>query len=298
MSDKTKLLYGSSSQILRLDFPSAWTSVPSTVNIEIKDTAGTTLVSSTAATIGFTADTLSAATSSMDTTATLTTGASLIPGDRVYIAASASGRDERATVESYNSSTKTITFTKPLMWDHASSAAVKPLWATYDLDISTTSTYSLNKELAIKWISSGGEPYVPEAAIITRFEFELEDIEKRFSRLYSNEYDYIRSEFSEFEEAAKRRINSRFKSKGFDINNLKDNSVLIDPIIEYICYLANKQAGVDTRQDEIMRALEEYEKLMIQVEESPNWFDDDQDEILDDEERRAMYAPPGRRQYI
>lgn len=293
---KLQLLYGNATQSLRFKIPTAWKSIPTAVNIQVEDNAGTELLAATAATIGFAADTSSAATIIGATTMTLTTGVTLVPGDRVYIAAGADGEDERATVEYYDSSGKVITFARALKNAHASGVAIKALWFTYTYDISTTATYTVGRELTINWIPNNHEPVISQRAKVVKFEFELQDLEEEFQALYPQEHQMIEARYAFFEASAQEQIQIDLPP-GFDLDRHRNPESFKKPILEYICYMTNKSSSGNKRQVEALSALKEYNRIMASLTEKGQWFDVDQDDVKDEQEERPMYAPPGRRGY-
>jgi hypothetical protein len=291
-----QLLYGNANQALRFEVPDTWTSIPTACNIQVEDNAGTEVLAATAATVGFTADTLASASAIGADELVLTTGASLVKGDRIYIAQGVTAA-ERATVLEYNSTSKTIKVSRPLNHAHAASAAVSALWFTYTYDVSTAATYPVGKELSINWVPNNNMVPPPQRAEVVKFAFAIQDLEKDFSGVYTQEYGLLDTNYMVVAEKAISEEKSAVAALGRDLDRLRDPELFKHVVMETICYIANKRSAGDSRVREMIEAMGRRDVLFERLKQPALWFDDDQDDILDEEEERPMYAPPGSRGY-
>ena len=161
--------YDEGANALRLEYPYGWNvSGLSDVTIGIKTTAGAELLAATSATI-YSNTTLASAATAGDVTIDLAVGADAVsPGDRLFIAHSAGGRDEEVEVASYNSTSKEVTVASPLIYGHSSGAAVYGLWATYDLDTTDTDVWPINSDIVITWTPDSGDHVYTERGRVQR----------------------------------------------------------------------------------------------------------------------------------
>jgi hypothetical protein len=298
-----QLQYNSANNILKLDFPETWNTNElgdQTVKIQIEDNSGTELLAAASVTLTTTLNTISGATSIGDNSVTLTNApaSAFSVGDRFVVAKSATGPYETVEMLYYNSSTKVMTLTKPMNYAHSASSGIHALTARYTLDTTTVATWTLGLECTINWIPLGKEQLrLSQRGEVVNFTFDLQGLESTFAKLYPQEYRMIETEFSTFATEAINRTKRNILSIGKDADRLRDPQILLSPIMEYICYLANKSSATDSRLTEMGSALTEYNRLMNEIKESPVWFDDDQDDVLDEQEEGPIYAPPGRRGY-
>lgn len=165
MSER-QIKYGDSSYTLRHEYPDSWGPAGvAAVKLEIRDEAGGEVLAATSATVT-SATTLASSALAGDRTIVLTADRSLVPGDRLWIAASSTGPGEIVEVYSYASATKAATLVDDLTSAHYSGAAVSALWCTYAADLSAQAA---GTRLVLEWQpQSSDEIPVTEIAVIAR----------------------------------------------------------------------------------------------------------------------------------
>lgn len=285
---KRQVPYNNSAATLRLEYPPNWDAQTITgINIQITDREGTDLLAATAATL-WTATTTAAAAAVGDQTITLTS-ATLVPGDVLEIAASADGPQERVTVYNYNSSTKVATLARSLTKAHTSGTAVKGAFATYDLDTSTTATWTKAKQLLIKWIPAGSDDFeVHELGEVSTSRLLIPDFEQRFRALYAREARTVsqrKSEapFADLHSEAIEYLSVSLLSRGLLVERIQDVALAAPTVLTYARYLVNLDGG-DRYAAEITTSLSEHNRQFELLCNLPIWTDDDQDEIRDEAE--------------
>jgi hypothetical protein len=294
-----RLLYGNSSQVLRLDFPDSWrASVPSAVNLVIKDNAGTELVASTAATL-YSATTLASAATATATTVTFASNTDpWTEGDRFNILASVDGASENCEVLSYDSTSEVVELKERLQYNHTTGINVKPNFCVYTFDISTTTTYTKGKELTVTWTPNNNRAPITERYEIVIADFELQDIQEKFSSKYPVEYDNKRKNWDTFYNNCVELLRLELSMDGFKLSRLKEPEILNPVILPLMAYNANMSMGGDSRITERNAAFAEYTRLLGKVKQEHNWFDDDQDDIKESGETRPILPPPPSRGYL
>ena len=266
-----QLDYNNSSHTLRLEFPSLWDAVSITgVDITIKNTGATDLVTQTAATL-YTATTLASGATSGSNSVTLDAGAGdLAQGDRIRLV----GPAEDVTVRSYNTSTKVATLEETLVYDHDSGSSVSPLWATYALDTSDTDTWVKNLECTIFWEPDIDGASRIELAQVKDRRYDVSDFSNKFRLLYPSEHDIVGDRIGEFIELATQECRNRLEIKGMDPDKVV-NSDLLDPIfLKYARWIV-VSAGGNEWQYERGAAWDDYVQLETELVSSPLWVDED-----------------------
>jgi hypothetical protein len=265
---KRQIPYNNSAATLRFEFPPNWVAQTITaVNIQITDLDGADLLAETATTL-WTATTLASAASVGDPTVTLTAG-TLSPGDRLQIAASATGPQESIETQHYNSSSK----------------VVKGLFCTYDLDTSTVATWVKTKQLLIKWIPVGSDdlPYHEEAEVAVS-QLAMADFERRFRFDFPREADIVARKgplsFQKHHENTLKELGARLGNRGALMNRLQDQASSEDLILALARFKVTRAAG-DKWTYENGVAEKEYERQFEIFAADPKWFDDDQDGVRD-----------------
>jgi hypothetical protein len=285
---KRQIPYNNSAATLRFEYPPNWDAQTITgVNIQITDESGTDLQAAAATTL-WTATTLAAAASVGDRTITLT-AATLSPGDVLEIAASATGAQERVTVDYYNSSTKVATLQRSQTKGHASGTAVKGAFVTYDLDTSTVATWPKTKQVIIKWIPAGSDDHeVHELGEVSASRFHIPDFEQRFRALYAREARTVsqrKSEapFADLHFEAMEYLSVSLMSRGMLMERIQDIAKAAPTVLTYARYLVNLDGG-DRYTAEIATSLAEHNRQFELLCNLPIWTDDDQDGVKDDAE--------------
>jgi len=270
-----QLKYNDASQIVRLDFP--WSGIPSAITLAVKNAGGTDLLAAAATTIPA-SDTLNGAIVSGATSLVLTTGTGLAPvaGDRLYIASSAAGRDERVEVASYVSATKTVALKTALEYSHSTGTAVKALWCTYALNTATTTTWINGIEVTLLWSPDLDEPVHTELARIVTYGFASEKIQERFRALYPALYQVIALRWTDILDEGLRRLRLRLKRLDRDLDDLRDQELIQPALIELLAVLATAGGG-DEWRTEYEHASARFTDELNLLQVLPIWMDTDQD---------------------
>ncbi len=277
------ILFGDNSYTLRFEVPPDW-ATPSGVNITVTRDTGTEVVASTAATLGFTASTLSSATTRGATTIVTAADISLSPGDRLRIAASASGPAEDCEVEFYASATKTATLKRELNHAHASGAAVSPLWATKAIDASTEADYPLGGKYLIQWVNANADDIpATEYAEVVKRKMQILGFEQDFALRFRDLHEVIRKRWAAFERATYDMMRAEWLAEGRKFDRFVDQSRGMEYAIQTL-----RRIVVDTHGDQwaaerepAMKAAKEALRITLNTE---NWSDDDQDLVVEEEE--------------
>lgn len=277
------ILYGDNAFTLRFEVPSEW-ATPTGVNLVVTRDNGTAVLTSTATTLGFTATTLSSATSRGDKTFATAASLGAAPGDFIRIAAGASGPAEDCEIDFYAVATKTATLTMELNHAHASGAAVSPLWATYALDVSDTDDYPLHGRFVLEWTSnSSDERPVTQYARIVKRVFRVLGFKKQFARRYRDLYDVIRKRWSAFEADTYDELQTRYAGDGFDLDRCIDADRMTEVCREALRWIVVDSTG-DRWADDREAAMVSYNTAYQRTLTAPIWRDIDEDLNKDDGE--------------
>ena len=275
--------YNNSAFTLRFEFPLEWDVDSLTgVNIDITNLDGESLLDATAATL-WTATTLNGATSVGGSTITLT-AATLSPGDRLRISASAAGPDEEIEVESYNSSTKVATLRRELRFAHSDAAAVKGLFCTYDLDTSTVATWTKALQVVLRWTPGGSDDLpVKERGEVSASYFAFPDFSQRFEVRYPREHRMALPRLPSILEEAKLEVEHDVSTPELDIHRVVDSEKIRLMVLKKARLIVLEGTG-DKWVAEREAAIDEYNRIKEIVLNQPIWQDENQDDVKDDEE--------------
>ncbi len=289
MSDLVRIPYDHSAAPLRVEFTDEWN--PANIDaIEITITqipGGTALATSQDATKG-TATTLDGA-STIGATSISVAGppgavGTAVSGDRFYIPASAAGPPEYVVAD-YVTGT-TLYIQRPTTDAHSDGTAIYPMWATYAID-TTSSTYTQGMRVKLKWIPVDSSNEMEGSAItqegyIGEQAFQLGDLRVDFEAVYPSVYTNLEERWDGVYDAALRRVRAYLRAKDRDIDKLVDQSVLEPAMIEMV-YMLGAPRGDEWEYEHSM-ARAAFDDAMHRVEDSPVWFDSDEDDIVDDGE--------------
>lgn len=276
--------YNNSAFTVRFEYPEKWDAQTlDGVNLTITDTSGNELLAATAATL-YGGTTLNAAESVGDSTVELAVGASAFsPGDRFQIAAGNSGPTEDCEVQSYNSSTRVATLKRELLYDHASGAAVKGLWCTYDLDTSTVATWTKGLQLLFDWAPQNVDNFpARERGEVATSAFEPSDFIARFKVLYPEAYDARPRDIEDLYEESVRQLRTELLSRGLLMDRIQDQEMLTPALVALARYLDSLPNG--DSDDSRKSAFQEYQRQISIISAMPIWVDTNQDKVEADEE--------------
>ncbi|MCP4540158.1 MAG: hypothetical protein GY832_23720 [Chloroflexi bacterium] len=297
MADFVQIAYNADAVPLRVEFD--WSELPATVEVDIASKAGTSLVAAGAGSL-FTADTLNGALAVGATTLVLTTGGAgvVTPGDRFRIATSVAGRSEVVQAKFYDNSTKTVTLTRALIDAHSTGTAIAGLFATYSLDTTTVATWTQGLDVSIRWspLDSGDNlcgDAITQLGQVLKSAFSGAGIRQDFADVYPSLYTIIEERWDKLYNAALRRTRAYFNARKRDIDKLVDQSVLW-PVLTSEIYLMGCPVADEWEYERgVMTQTRKLE--LAAVENAPIWFDDDQDQTVDDGEEAPMsWWPSGR----
>ena len=269
--------YNESSNTMRLEYPYGWNIIGlSDVTIGVKTTAGAELLAATSATI-YSDTTLASAATAGDVTIDLAVGADAVsPGDRLFIAHSAGGRDEEVEVASYNSTSKEVTVASPLLYGHSSGAAVYGLWATYDLDTTDTDVWPINSDIVITWTPDSGDPVYTERGRVQRSVASWSDLERRFKAVYHREYRQLTEPYRRFDsmvEEAEQQLRMELSLRSLDMYKVVDKTLVMPCMMAMIRWLSLIDVDSERFLDEREIAMSEYKRNLELLLAHPVWID-------------------------
>lgn len=285
----TRLIkYGDSSQTVRLEFPSQWTGLPSTITITVKDEDAGEILSAQSATL-YTATVLNGAVTRGDNSIIVANDAdNLTPGDRVRIAAGASGSAEDVEVDYYNSTSKVATLKGALRYSHADGAAVSPLWATYALNASG-SDYTVGKRLQVIWTPNTDDPIYTEDATVIQYQWQPIDLESRFRTTWFDIYEQIRPNFDDLAQEARKQLRLRLMRDNRDLNTLREPDAATPALMSQIALMVTRRGG-DEHKHEYEMAIKAYNEDIANLTQTVVWWDVDDDLTQDKNEESS--TPP------
>jgi len=274
-------------QTLRFEFPTAWKELPTAVDIEVKDRAGTDLVASTAATLT-TATALNGALSRGDVAVIMADDRSWAPGDRFRIAASATGAHDDCKVDYYDSANKTAYLKQGLNWSHATTAVVSALFCTYALDTSAdTDTYAVGTKLTLTWDPNTDDNMFSQTAEVVRWVFEVEGLEDSFQIHWADIYRIWQEKrkFAELAREGKRSARVFFETLDKDIDRVVDTEGADLVVIHQMAVIAIQSIGHDHSEFEIELAQKALTDAQLHLKQTVTWWNVDDDESEDDGEK-------------
>ncbi len=287
-----RITYGAASTVLRREIPTGY-GASATQVVEITDTAGNALLASTGATV-YAGDTLASAMTRGAKTATVTTGTALVKGDHVRI--SGDGFTQDFETESYVTATKVVTFKERSLYAFPASSPVAGRYATYDLDASTTTTFTHLLKFTVRWTWNATDPELIDYGQIVKTEWHARDLEETFSKEYQRFYDMIgQDRFESFAESSRASLDLLFRGWGKDIDTLVDMYSGFDTVL---CLQIAQQIagrGDDTWAGEFERITTLLNMELEKVKQLPMWTDSDEDGIKEDDEVSPPAPWPQRR---
>ncbi len=288
--------YNNAAFSLRFEFPGDWLAQTITgVTLGVKDTSGNELLAAAACTLldagGTNAFQINGATEKDDNTfiIELTGGGSLptpVSGDRLDIAASASGPAEEVTVLHYNSATFTVTTDVDLRYDHGDNTSVVGKYCTYDLDTSTVADWTKSKQIVLTWTPDTDDIPCKERGEIVISEFSIPGFNERFSMLHPREYEAAIDPIMRLPtllEEAHNQLRSELLLRGLAVDRVVDQSQLIPSLMGKVRWLVLLN-GDDRYEVERNVAQQEYARQFELLSTAPIWGDDNQDEVRDTDE--------------
>jgi hypothetical protein len=284
---KRQIPYNNAAATLRYEYDPSWDPQTITgVTLTVTDLGGSELLAADAATL-WTATTMSAASSVGDTTITLT-AATLSPGDRLSIAASADGPNEEVIVKYYNSSTKVATLTLELKYGHASGTAVKGMWATYDIDTSVVATFPAAKQVRLVWTPAGSDDLArTEDGEISIYAAGVSDFAGYFTRNFSREARIVAargpSGFEDLHADSILEISAKLQFRGLLMDRLVNQTLLKVPIAQ-MARLIVARAGGDRWAAEIEQARKDFQIAFEDLCSPALYSDDNQDGVQSENE--------------
>lgn len=280
-----QILYNSSAQTVRFEFPPEWEYDDITdVTLTIKDKDGDTLMAPASITL-MTDTTLNVAAARFADTVYLDTGADTVyPGDKLVI--DGIEGTETVTVRGYDASTRAVQLEGILRYAHATGDNVYGLFGTYTLDTSTVSTFTKGLEMTFVWTPDGYQSVITEEAQIAASVMDISGLERSFALVYPRAYEAFTNEtnrFNDMAQEAERQLKMRLLSRRLDYDRIVDQDMVKDVLMSTMAWLWVLQ-GDEQHEDErevMARELDKHFEYLCQL---PIWVDDDQDLIEDDNE--------------
>lgn len=220
-----QLPYGDSSYTFRLELPETWDIESITeVTLGLDSLSGEELLADEAATL-YTATTLNGAVSAGGMSITLAGGADAVDeGDRLRIAASASGPHEDVQCDYYDSSGKVVYLTRALNEDHATGAAVYGMFATDVVDLSG-SDFTLGLQLWATWTPDTDDRPIKDKFQIANVEYQASDFWNVFAVRFPTEYEAAQARDLEVLEAVYRdEFQQHLYINGINIDRVDDRA--------------------------------------------------------------------------
>jgi hypothetical protein len=297
------------STTIRREFPDSVGDVKA-VKVAVYNREGTALLSATSATVaGIGAGptyaytgVLTSAVRVGESTCTLNAGApTLYTGDLVRIGGDTTAQDT-LRVESYNSSTRVVTFDDYFRHAHASGEYLKARFCTYALATTVTTTWTPNLDLTFTWTfySDGAgstSPYMPysdEGRVLRRISGEG-GLESAFRLRYRQYAEMVQGlDFDTVSSDALNELKDLFASKALDVEKIVDSHAFYEL---HLCQMAYSLAyGQGSDYAEEREAIKERRLELINILSSmPVWSDNDQDLIEEDQEVQVFDRPYPRR---
>jgi len=283
-----QLKYNIDDNVVLFDVPQDWdiTNIDA-ITLQINDVNGNTLQAATSVgTLYY--DTLSVAASSGDNSIVLTNDDAITPGYYIRIKDDNGVPEDRKVIK-YTSSTKTVLLETVLDYDHPVDAGVYPVTVAATVDTTDTDVYTKGRQLLLIWSNEEvGAPYTELAEIAKTSEFSPSEFERQFSALYPREYESASGErLGEIRKLAERRLEYRLKSRGMNMDRVKDQPVIMDTLLALTRYLTIDGNG-DDWEFEINHAWDVYLREFENLCSLPIWVDDNQDDIQTEEEYQVF----------
>lgn len=269
--------------LLRFEIPESWDRSDLTeIDVEIKNTAGSDLISGTATIASST--TLAAACGAEDVSITLAVGApSLEPGDRLWICGDGEIAEVRE-VYSYDSDSRTVVVRPELEHPHASGASVLPMWAVFGMDLSDTGVYVKGMDLFVHWIPDTENLESVDQYIIGVTGFSSGAIWDDFKTLYPTEWESIHGrDLIRLEHMSRDMLRMEFQRRGLDINKIQNSDILQPGMIRMLRLMILEASG-DSDELEYNRAKDLFHIWADGIAALPLWEDKDQDQAADENE--------------
>lgn len=281
-----QIVFGSSSQLLRLDFPTEW-DIPSItgITLAIYDIDGNELMAADDATL-YTATELDGDVAQYLEQITLDAAAGDLHAGELILIKGVVG-NEHKVVRGYDSTSKIVQLESDLEYAHEDTDAVYGTWATYDLDISDTDTFYKGIVLRLIWTPNVGNPITelvqvsPSALNIPRLKGDFADRYPRAYRAFTRPED----KFSRMVTIAKEELSLDFMAAQppIDINRVIEQGLMRPVLMAKMAYIWAACGDVDMA-DERDTYAGEVEKGIMQIKLLPIWKDNNMDGVQDEAE--------------
>lgn len=272
--------YGDSSFVIKSIMPSKW-SQPTGVTITITRDTGIELVAATAATL-YAGDTTATAISKLSKTATITTGTAVIDGQILAVGSDAYGWKEMV-VESYDSSTKLITFKERFQEALPAGVYIKGRELSYTLDASGDD-WDFTGDVSVVWTPAGISelPFTQLFTVLKR-ESASGGLESKFAVQFEDYYKHCIGSFDQFEKTARLMVTQKLKNMNRDLPKIIDSDEYDFLIMQRIAInIAAAHGGDFETRYAVLSA--EYNDYMSVILSNQQWDDTNQDLIKDEDE--------------
>jgi len=245
---------------------------------------------------------LTSATKVGENTATFdATPDTFVAGD-VYRIGGTSSTEDTLRVESYNSTTRVVTFSDYFRHAHAAGEYAKARFCTYLLSTTTVATWTSGLDLTFVWTfysdgagtASPYMPYTDEGRVLKRISGEG-GLEAAFRMRYRQYAEMVADvDYTVLSADAENELTDLFSSRGLDVQKVVDSHAFYEL---RLCQMAYSIAfGLGSEWDSQRAALTTRRLELINLLSSmPVWSDTDQALTEEDEEVQTYDRPQGRR---
>lgn len=283
------LKYGETTT-LRFEIPASWDLDNLTeIAVSVTDESGTVLDTGDA--VLWTASELDTAAAAYSTSIVLASGASdLAPGDTIRIGDINEIEREIRDVIAYDKTTRTVLI-EELNHAHVDTAAVVPMWCTYDLDLSDTTVFPKGIKLSVRWNPDTSDGEWVQSFIVGVTQFASQALWEEFSCLYETEWERIQNrDLALFERMARRAMKRELidpkMGTGRDLDKIQDMDLIQEGLLLRCRLLAlSGVSGVDEYEQK--RARDDWDSWLASINALPIWEDDDQDAVVGVDEVRV-----------
>ncbi len=248
---------------------------------------------------------LTSATKVGENTATFdATPDTFVAGD-VYRIGGTSSTEDTLRVESYNSTTRVVTFSDYFRHAHAAGEYAKARFCTYLLSTTTVATWTSGLELTFVWTfysdgagtASPYMPYTDEGRVLKRISGEG-GLESAFRMRYRQYAEMVADvDYTVLSADAENELTDLFSSRGLDVQKVVDSHAFYEL---RLCQMAYSMAfGLGGEWDSQRAALTTRRLELINLLSSmPVWSDTDQALTEEDEEVQTYERPYPRRRLM
>lgn len=280
-----------STEALKFKIPDNWdVDNLSEIAVSVTDESGTVLDSGTATM--WAPSTLDEAADAFDTSIVLASDVEdLTPGDYIRIGDVGEIEREVRQVIAYDDTGKEATILE-LRHAHADGAAVVPMSASYELDLSDTDVFTKGKSVWVRWNPDTADGEYVQQFVVQSDEFAAQGLWDEFQAAYPIEWAEAQSrDLATIERMAKRAMKRELADpktgQGRDLDKIQDMDLMQEGLL-YRCRLVVLSGVSEVDKFEKDQAQADWEAWLASVNAISIWQDDDQDQVVDSGEDFAI----------